>query len=127
MSLQSLRAEITSLRLERDEYRVKYGKARTEVASLQARLDEVNDQVADLKRAFQHAQVEAGPNDLPQPKLQVILRLHLVRFFVHEKHENRYARSLFPLLRILWRSRIELLSTNVKLMTRSSTSGAPRL
>lgn len=66
-SLQSLQAEITSLRVERDAYRGKYGKARTDVASLQARLDEVNDQVADLKRALQYT-LEAGHLDRPKPK-----------------------------------------------------------
>lgn len=63
-------AEIASLRLERDAYRVKYGNARTEVASLQARLDEANDQIGDLKRAVQHA-LEAGQTDSGQAKPQV--------------------------------------------------------
>jgi chromosome segregation ATPase len=70
---KSLREEITRLRLERDAYRVKYGQARTDVASLQARLDEAKDQAADLKRDLQRA-LKAGQIDLPQSRPQVMLR-----------------------------------------------------
>jgi len=86
-SLQSLQAEIKSLRLERDGYRVKYGKARTEVASLQTRLDEVNDEVADLKRAVEQAS-EARRIDLGRRKPQVMLPAYplMVAGCVHEEH-----------------------------------------
>jgi chromosome segregation ATPase len=87
-TFQNLQAEIESLKLERDGYRVKYGKARSDIASLQAQLDEVNDQVSDLERALEHGRPrEAGRVDPPrQDSLQVMHQASFtVEFRVHQK------------------------------------------
>ena len=129
MSLQkNLQAENTSLRLERDAYRTKYGKARTDLASLQAQLDETKDEVADLKRALQHATAESTrPIDLPQSKLQVMLRLHDSDLDVYEKKNTCVRLLLRVFLRILSRSGISLLKPNLRVMMRLNILAALRL